>query len=133
VPEKVAAANTTLVVVATDVALDTAQLARVAVMAQDGLARAVRPAHSPGDGDIVFTLSTGRVKAATPGPVARLVARLGSLAADCVARAIARGVYEAASIGRHEAYQDLHRAALAAARPARPQSRRKTTRQGTSS
>ncbi len=133
VPEKTSPANTTLVVVATDVALDAAQLTRVAVMAQDGLARAVRPAHSPGDGDIVFALSTGRIKASLPGPAGRLVGRLGSLAADCVARAIARGVYEAASIGRHAGYRDVHRAALAAAHPPGPQSRRKTTRQGTSS
>jgi len=138
VPEKTAPtgvtpASTTLVVVATDVALDKSQLARVALMAQDGLARAVRPAHSPGDGDIVFALSTGRATASTPDPPARLVGRLGALAADCTARAIARGVYEAASIGRHVAWRDAHRAALAAGHPPGPQSRRKTIRQGTSS
>jgi L-aminopeptidase/D-esterase-like protein len=129
VPEKrPVPANTTIAVVATDVALDKGALARVALMAQDGLARAIRPVHTPFDGDAVFALSTGRV---APGPDA--VRRIGALAADCLARAVARGVYEAASIGPHAGYRDLHRAALAAARPARPQSRRKTTRQGTSS
>jgi L-aminopeptidase/D-esterase-like protein len=86
-------ANTTIACVATDVALTPAQARRVAIMAQDGLARAVRPAHGPTDGDVVFALSTGRLPLAQPGPLA--LARIGALAADCLARAIARGVYEA--------------------------------------
>jgi L-aminopeptidase/D-esterase-like protein len=132
VPEKqVVAANTTIAVVATDVALDKAALARVALMAQDGLARAIRPVHTPVDGDTVFALSTGRLPAAPDA-----VRRVGALAADCLARAVARGVHAAASIGPHRAWRDLYpphaqRAALAAARPGRPKSRHKTTRQGT--
>lgn len=83
--------NTTLVAVATDAALDRAQAGHLAVMAQDGVARAIRPAHTPFDGDSVFALASGQV-----GPVDALgLARLGSIAADCTARAIARGVYEA--------------------------------------
>ena len=85
--------NTTITCVATDAALTPAEAKRLAIMAQDGLARAIRPAHSPFDGDIVFALATGR----RPLPELRLLslARLGALAADCLARAIARGVYEA--------------------------------------
>lgn len=83
--------NTTIAVVATDATLAKADLKRLAIMAQDGLARAIRPAHSPLDGDTVFALSTR----AGPAPDAVGLARLGALAADCLARAIARGVYEA--------------------------------------
>jgi L-aminopeptidase/D-esterase-like protein len=87
-------ANTTIACVATDVILTPGQAKRVAIMAQDGLARAVRPAHAPTDGDVVFALSTGRRPLPEPGPLA--LARIGALAGDCLARAIARGVYEAA-------------------------------------
>ena len=62
-------------------------------MAQDGLARAIRPAHAPFDGDVVFALSTAQAPLAEPRD--RTLARIGALAADCLARAIARGVYEA--------------------------------------
>ena len=87
-------ANTTIACVATDVALTPGQAKRVAIMAQDGLARAIRPAHAPTDGDVVFALSTARRPLPEPGPLA--LARVGALAADCLARAIARGVFEAA-------------------------------------
>ena len=86
-------ANTTIAVVATDAILTPAQGRRLAIMAQDGLARAVRPAHAPFDGDVVFALSTGR--RLLPEPVAMSLALLGERAATCLARAIARGVYEA--------------------------------------
>jgi L-aminopeptidase/D-esterase-like protein len=85
--------NTTIACVATDVALTPAQARRVAIMAQDGLARAIRPIHAPFDGDVVFAISTGRQ--ACPEPAALTVARLGSLAADVLARAVARAAYEA--------------------------------------
>ena len=85
--------NTTIACVATDVALTKAQARRVAIMAQAGLAMSMRPVHTPFDGDIVFALSTGRRPI---GEVPdRMVARIGALAADCLARAVARGVYEA--------------------------------------
>jgi L-aminopeptidase/D-esterase-like protein len=86
-------ANTTIACVATDAILTPAQARRVAIMAQDGLARAIRPAHAPFDGDVVFALSTGRRPLSDP--VDFTLTRLGALAADCLARAIARGVYEA--------------------------------------
>jgi L-aminopeptidase/D-esterase-like protein len=86
-------ANTTIACVATDVALTPAQAKRVAIMAHDGLARAMRPAHGPTDGDIVFALSSGRIAPAEPTPL--MLTRIGALAADCLARAVARGVYAA--------------------------------------
>lgn len=84
--------NTTIAIVATDAVLTKAQAKRLAVMAHDGLARAIYPAHTPLDGDLVFAVSTGRVPLADP--LADFVA-LGIAAADCLARAVARGVYEA--------------------------------------
>ncbi|MEQ8602745.1 MAG: P1 family peptidase [Marivibrio sp.] len=90
---EMARTNTTLAVAATDAPLDRSAAQRFAVMAQDGLARAIRPVHTPFDGDSVFALATGR----RSGVVDALVqARLGAIAADCIARAIARAVYEAA-------------------------------------
>lgn len=86
--------NTTIAVVATDAALDQRQARRVAMMAQAGLARAIRPAFSPMDGDIVFAISTG----VHPVHDAHDIARIGMLAADCLARAVARGVYHAQAL-----------------------------------
>ena len=86
--------NTTIACIATDVELDIDQMKRVTMMAQDGLARAIRPIHSPFDGDVVFGLSTAKQK--IKGPSADfVVARIGAIAADVLARAVARGVYEA--------------------------------------
>lgn len=87
--------STTLAVVATDATLTKAQTRRLAMMAQDGLSRAIRPVHTPLDGDIVFAAATG--ERALVDPVYAL-AELGALAADVLARAIARGVYEAAAL-----------------------------------
>jgi D-aminopeptidase len=87
--------STTLVVVATDAALSKAQAKRLAVMAQSGLSRAIYPVHSPLDGDAVFTASTGHRSLADP--ILGLTA-LGTLAANVVARAVARGVYEARAL-----------------------------------
>jgi len=87
--------NTTLACIAVDAELTKAEAQRIAVMAQDGMARAIRPIHAPFDGDVVFVLATGAKPLAEPRPLA--VARLGAFAADVLARAIARGVYEAQS------------------------------------
>ena len=103
-------ASTTLAAVATDAALTKAQAKRVAIMAQDGLARAIRPVHTPLDGDTLFVLSTG---ARPLGEPLVDIPRIGMLAADCVARAIARGVYEADGVGDHPGYQDRYRDAAA--------------------
>jgi L-aminopeptidase/D-esterase-like protein len=88
-------ANTTLVIVATDAALTKAQTKRLAVMAQTGLTRAIYPAHTPLDGDLVFAAATGQ--RALADPVFALT-QLGTAAANVVARAIARGIYEASAL-----------------------------------
>ncbi len=90
-----ARANTTIACVATDVTLDSDEIKRVAMMAQDGLARAIRPIHSPFDGDVVFALSTGHLAPPAAMPRAFIVARIGAAAADVLCRAVARGVYAA--------------------------------------
>jgi len=88
-------ASTTLVVVATDAKLSKAQCKRLAVMAQIGFARAIYPVHTPLDGDIVFAAALGQKPLADP--VFGLSA-LGMLAGNVVARAIARGAYEATAL-----------------------------------
>jgi L-aminopeptidase/D-esterase-like protein len=86
-------ANTTLAAVAVNARLLPGERKRVAMMAHDGIARSVRPAHLPFDGDTVFVLANGERE--LPEGVDRNIAlaRIGSAAADCVARAIARGVH----------------------------------------
>lgn len=96
--------NTTIACVATDATLTPAQAKRMAMMAQAGLARAIRPAFAPFDGDVVFALSTGR-RPLTGGEAQ--LARIGAVAADCLARAVARGVYEAAPWPGVSAWRDL--------------------------
>jgi L-aminopeptidase/D-esterase-like protein len=88
-----AGANTTLAVVACSAALVPVECKRMAIMAQDGIARAVRPAHTPFDGDTVFAVASGAVALSDRENRAALVGRIGSAAADCVARAIARAIY----------------------------------------
>lgn len=85
--------NTTIACIATDVALTNGQAKRVAQMALSGFSRAIRPVFAPFDGDAVFVISTGKVALPDPAPLA--IARLGELAANTLARAIARGVWEA--------------------------------------
>ncbi|MGZ8324195.1 MAG: P1 family peptidase [Rhodoplanes sp.] len=100
------ATSTTLVVVATDALLTKAQAQRLATMAQDGVARAVFPAHTPIDGDLVFAAATGHKPLIDPDFG---LLRLGAAASQAVARAIARGVYEAAALafpGALPAYRD---------------------------
>ena len=93
--------NTTIGVVATNVVLSKAQLAIIARMAHDGLARAVRPAHTPSDGDTIFALSTG-----THSSEVSLL-RLGAFAADVTAEAIVRGVRAATGIPGYPAARNL--------------------------
>ena len=104
-----ALASTTLACVATDVALDQNELKRIAIMAQDGLARAIRPVHSPFDGDAVFALSTAQ-REPPPGNRKLAVARIGAMAADTLARAVARGVHAATLPPgmTGQAWRDLH-------------------------
>ena len=92
--EKLAAfnakANTTIAIVATDASLNKAQCQRLATSAQDGMARAIVPSHTPFDGDLVFGVSTERRTLSDPVTDTLL---LGHAAAICLTRAIARGVY----------------------------------------
>jgi D-aminopeptidase len=81
---------TTICIVATDAALTKAQAQRMAVAAHDGLARAIVPAHTPFDGDLVFAAATGARPLADP---LRDTLALGHAAACCLARAIARAVW----------------------------------------
>jgi len=92
-----AGCHTTIGVVATDACLTRAEAERVAVIAQDGIARAIVPAHTLYDGDTLFVLATGRKK--LPKARADALFNLGAAAADAVARAIARGVWCAESLG----------------------------------
>ncbi|MBU2532955.1 MAG: P1 family peptidase [Alphaproteobacteria bacterium] len=102
---------TTIGIVATDVMLTKAQAERLAIAAHDGFARALRLTHALYDGDMLFAASTGR-QALPPGPGPLI--ELGGVAADCVARAIARGVYHASRPGPHYAgpppYSEVHTA-----------------------
>jgi D-aminopeptidase len=84
--------NTTIALVATDATLTKAQAKRLAIVAHDGLARAIYPVHTPLDGDTVFAASTGKRPLADP---IYGFAEIGALAANVLARAVARGVYEA--------------------------------------
>lgn len=96
------AGNTVIGVVATNAALTKAQANKVAQMAQDGIARTVRPAHTMFDGDTIFALSAGRKKAP--------VTLVGALAAEAVAQAIVRGVWAAEGLAGLPAARDLRRA-----------------------
>lgn len=98
-------ASTTLVVVATDAVLSKAQAKRLAIMAQVGLSRAIYPVHTPLDGDVVFAASTGRKALADP---MLALTKLGALAANVVARAIARGIFEAAALPFPGAIKSWH-------------------------
>jgi L-aminopeptidase/D-esterase-like protein len=85
-------ANTTIAIVATDAVLTKAGAKRLAMSAHDGFARAIWPAHTPADGDLVFALATGGSGVA---PVRDEIIDLGAAAAATMARAIARGVHAA--------------------------------------
>lgn len=105
-------ANTTIGVVAVSAALTKAQCTKIAQMAQDGLARAIRPAHTMFDGDTIFCISTGNhplnvSQGFFPAPMAAAINEIGVAAADCVSRAIIRAILEAHSIGNVLAFRDL--------------------------
>ena len=89
--------NTTIAIIATDADLTQAQATRIAVAAHDGMARAIVPSHTPFDGDLVFVAATGKIPL-SDSPADQLA--IGHAAANCLSRAIARGVYEAtAAVG----------------------------------
>ncbi|MBS1831140.1 MAG: P1 family peptidase [Acidobacteria bacterium] len=86
-------ANTTLAVVATNVALDKPQMSKIAQMAHDGMARAVNPIHTPADGDTVFALSTGTLKLANVSH-----GQIGAIAAEALSQAILRAARTASTV-----------------------------------
>jgi L-aminopeptidase/D-esterase-like protein len=88
-------------VVATNVDLNKTALTKLAMMANCGAGRAIRPYHTTGDGDQLFAVSTGRVQR----PDLPLTV-LGSLAADLIAEAIVRGVRAATSVDGWQAVRD---------------------------
>jgi len=100
--------STTIAAVVTDAVMTKVQAKRLAIMADDGLARAIRPAHAPMDGDTVFAVAT------LQNPMREEIhdlTEIGLAAADCLARAIARGVYEATALpfpGALPAWKDLY-------------------------
>jgi L-aminopeptidase/D-esterase-like protein len=85
-------ANTTIGVVATNATLTKPEATKVAQMAQDGLARTIYPAHTPSDGDMVFSLAVGTFSGSAS------VSTIGALAADVMAEAIVRAVRAATGI-----------------------------------
>lgn len=109
--------NTTIAVVATNVKLTKAQAKKIAEMAQDGLARAIRPAHTMFDGDTVFALGTGQLdldtlkQQAAWGSMPANINVLGSAAADTLARAIVRAMLNAQTVGATPSYKDKYPAA----------------------
>ena len=104
-PAATEAESTTLAVVVTDAALTKTQARRLAMIAQTGFARAIYPVHAPMDGDVLFAAATGERPI---DPLSGLT-ELGMVAANVVARAIARGVYAASALplpGALPAWQD---------------------------
>jgi L-aminopeptidase/D-esterase-like protein len=99
--EPEAGVNTTIGVVATNARLTKAQATKVAQMAHDGFARAIVPSHTPGDGDTIFALATGRRDSEAN------VSLVGALAADVMAEAILRAVRQATSVAGIPAARDL--------------------------
>lgn len=103
-------AHTTLAVVATDAPFDKAALAKLAQMAHDGLALAIRPVHTPFDGDTIFALSTARTTTVTPTAPASVtalaLAQAGAEAARTVARAVVKAVLAATSLHGVPAHSD---------------------------
>jgi len=93
--------STTLVVVATNVTYTKTELTKIAMMANSGGAWTIRPYHTTGDGDQLFAVSTGRLKADVP------ISVTGALAAEVVAEAIVRGVRAAKSVEGFPAASDL--------------------------
>lgn len=112
--------NTTIGVVATDAVLGKDACRRIAVAGHDGLARSIRPAHSPLDGDTIFALATGTHEGGSDdsvpsafAPDLALRAAVCEVAAEVVARAIVNAVVDATSVARIPTYRELFPSAFA--------------------
>jgi L-aminopeptidase/D-esterase-like protein len=104
--------NTTIGIIATDAVLSAPQTQKVAQMAHDGMARAIRPAHTMFDGDTIFCLATGQKELPeAPGffiaPRALALNELGHAAANCMSRAIIHAILKAGSLAGMTAFCDL--------------------------
>jgi L-aminopeptidase/D-esterase-like protein len=111
-PENKSGTNTVLGVIATDAMLTKAQVHKIAQMAHDGLARAIRPSHTLFEGDTIFCMATGKQKlpeiSGYYGPIfARAVSDIGHAAANCLSRAIIRAILTAKSMAGMTAFCDL--------------------------
>ena len=111
-PQSEPAKNTTIGIIATDAALTATQTQKVAQMAHDGMARAIRPAHTMFDGDTIFCLATGKKELPeAPGffiaPKALALNELGHAAANCMSRAIIHAILNARSLAGMTAFCDL--------------------------
>lgn len=111
-PKAEAGRNTTIGIIATDAVLTKAQAQKIAQMAHDGMARAIRPAHTMFDGDTIFCMATNKKELPdTPGffaaPKAMSLIELGRAAADCMTRAIIRAIFAATSSTGIIAFRDL--------------------------
>ena len=110
--ESAPAKNTTIGIIATDAVLTKAQAQKIAQMAHDGLARAIRPSHTMFDGDAIFCMATGKRKLPdSPGffstPQAQTINEIGHSAANCMSRAIIRAILTASSLAGMTAFCDL--------------------------
>ena len=111
-PQSLPAKNTTIGIIATDADLTATQTQKVAQMAHDGMARAIRPAHTMFDGDTIFCLATGKKELPeAPGffiaPRALALNELGHVAANCMSRAIIHAILNARSLAGMTAFCDL--------------------------
>jgi len=115
IPQQTAAgpiANTTIGIVATDAKITKTQAKKIAQMAHDGLARAVRPSHTMFDGDTLFCLATGKgelpdTRGVLAGNNAQAISDIGHAAAECMSRAIVHGILAAESHANFMAFRDL--------------------------
>jgi len=99
--------DTTIAVVATNAELTKTQATKIAQMADDGLARAIKPTHTPYDGDTVFAVGTGRISMASLGDPVFAEYLIGSTAADVLSRAIVHAILSAESTPCEKSYCDL--------------------------
>ncbi len=111
-PDASPSKNTTIGIVATDATLTKTQAKKIAQMAHDGMARAIRPSHTLFDGDTIFSLATCKIKLPEiPGffvaPQAQAVNEIGHAAADCMSRAIIHAILAAKSQFDIKAFCDL--------------------------
>jgi len=110
--EKAPVKNTTIGIIATDAMLTKAQAQKIAQMAHDGMARAIRPSHTMYDGDAIFCMATAKRKLPESSGFfstaqAQAINEIGHSAADCMSRAVTRAILTAESLGGMTAFRDL--------------------------